>query len=311
MAFPIISEEDVRRIISPGDAIAAVREAHEALAAKRTINVPRSRARAGRFCLHSLSAIDTDHDLAGAKVYSSLGSMAASHVLLYRTSTGELLAMIEAAELGRLRTAGAAVLSAQVMAPSTSHVLGIIGAGFQAEGVVRAFLSPESGFSFSRVLLASRSEDRCREAAAHLTTNCGQTVEAAPSVREVCSSADILVTATTSSEPLFEHAWLTSVRHIAALGANSLARRELPTRTLLSASLLAVDDIDTAKLECGNLLPAVEAGRAHWTHLCELGSLLRSSPPTVASGYTVFLSHGLGAQDLHLARVVYDRFAGR
>jgi ornithine cyclodeaminase/alanine dehydrogenase-like protein (mu-crystallin family) len=200
-----ITEARVLELITPEDALSAVRRAHLALQAGRAINTVRSRSRAALTSVHTMSAIDLDGNYAAAKVYSAVGPMVSCHVLLYQASSGELLAAIEGKELGRLRTAAAPVAAAQAVAPA-ARSLAVIGSGFQASGVIEAFSHPASAYSFSEIRVASRHPEKARSLASAFPP--GANVRSCQSAEEACSGAEIVVTATTSSTPASKHSGL-------------------------------------------------------------------------------------------------------
>ncbi|MCB0359797.1 MAG: hypothetical protein KDD44_09175, partial [Bdellovibrionales bacterium] len=134
----LISEQQVQETLTAADALTAVEDAHRALQKGRAQNIVRVRTRGPEMSLHSLSAFSTDLNLAAIKIYSATRNAVRPHVLLYDGRSGDLLAMIEAAELGRLRTAAASALVVKLLAYRKPTTAAIIGTGFQAAGVLRA-----------------------------------------------------------------------------------------------------------------------------------------------------------------------------
>lgn len=308
----LISEADVSRLVNAETAFRTTRDAHVALHQGTSVNQVRSRSRAGKASVHTMSAIDIEGDFSAAKVYAAAGKMAASHVLLYRASSGELLAIIEAVELGRLRTAAASAVAAHSL--STNHsekTLGIIGSGFQAEGVLRAYLDSSSGFAFESVFVWSRNAEHAKRFAGDAARLYDRQVMCTKTAEELVRRSALVVTATTSSEPVIEADWLGHTTHISAIGSNSLVRRELPPRVVLSAAPLVVDDIEVAKAESGNLLGAIETGKLQWRSVVELGAIIVHVEPRVPNTYSVFCSHGLAVQDLFLAKEIYHRYTAQ
>ena len=109
----------------------------------------------------------------------------------------------------------------------------------------------------------SRKPERREEFARHMAEKLGLGVRAAATARECVEAADIVVTATSSKEPVLESAWIAPGSHINAAGSNWADRRELPTDLVLGrADLIAVDSVEVAKLESGDILiPLREVGR--------------------------------------------------
>jgi len=302
MAFQI-SEAEVQQRLGAKEAFEAVRRAHLALAGANAVNVVRTRARVHSGILHNMSSASSELELACAKVYLSTAKGFTSHILLYDLKSGELLHLIEANELGRLRTAATSALASATLFGTSIPSLGVIGTGFQAEGVLRSYAL---NLPFAQALVYGRNEERRVLFAEKMTKELHLPVSAVSSTQEILQNSDVLVTVTNASEPVFGIEELGRVKHIAALGSNSLARREIPPRAITQAKCLVVDAIEAAKKESGNLLVPVEQGRIQWSQFQELGSLLNSPKPN-PNELSIFFSHGLAAQDLYLAAKLIGR----
>jgi ornithine cyclodeaminase len=113
---------------------------------------------------------------------------------------------------------------------------------------------------------------------------------------------------TKSATPVLLGDWLEPGQHVNAAGSNALTRRELDLRAVQRCELIAVDSRETARKECGDLLPLVEAGWAHWESLAEIGEIAAGLRPgrTSDQQITLYESHGMAIQDLYTARKVYD-----
>ena len=304
-----ITESDVAALVTPADALEAVTRAHLALSSGKSSNIVRVRARLPKFSLHTMSAASPECGMAAVKSYTATPKGVRSLVLLYELESGELLATIEANELGRLRTAAASVVAAkQLLGARSASTLALIGTGYQAEGVVRAYLD-HSGLPVT-VSVFSRNPESCKAFAQRCGKAFGSEIHAAHSAAEAIQNADIVVSVTTSSQPVVELEWLKEAKHVSALGSNALSRREIPPNVVTAASLIVVDSIDAAKAESGNLLAPIESGRIQWNGIKELGSVIRSGTEAPANGYSIYCSHGLAIQDLFLAATIYQKSGG-
>lgn len=304
-----ITEEQVRSALSPEAAFEAVMQAHRDLAAGSADNTVRARARSSRMSLHSLSAASESIGFAAVKVYSASRSGVQSIVLLYETESGRLVATIEANELGRQRTSAASAVAAAALGGPSPCRLGLIGAGYQGWGVLEAFCRENFAFEVQSIAAYSRTASKLGDFCARAKERFSRSVLAADSAEEVCRNSDILVLATTSSQPVVAADWLDSIRGICALGSNALSRTELPARAVTAASPIVVDSVDVAKLEGGNLLAPIENGKLRWAQVAELGDLLCGRTPLPAAARFLFCSHGLAVQDLYAAHSVYTRFS--
>ena len=304
-----ISESDVLKAVSPSEALILVERAHRDLQDGTAVNVVRSRARSNKFTLHSLPSLSTILGYSAIKVYSSIGAMAACHVLLYKISNGELVAMIEARELGRLRTAAAAIIAAGI---STSNALGkvlIVGAGYQGEGLIHSLATQADSLGVESISVSARNFEKLKVTSKELAAKYHLNIAPVLDLNAADQLVKTIFLATTAVDPISVPTSMTSLRHISSLGANSLVRREISSETIVRATRIIVDDIEVAKVESGSLLPLIESGKKNWNQILTLGHYIeqRGCPSKDSQGYRVFLSHGLGVQDLYLAASVYEK----
>ena len=128
-----LSEDDVRTVVTPGDAVEAIESCFERMARGVVQIAPRRRLELEDGRLADMAASDLELGYAGAKVYAGFGEGAAFVVALFSVSEPELVALIEADHLGRLRTGAASGVAAKHLAREDARSLGVIGCGSQAE----------------------------------------------------------------------------------------------------------------------------------------------------------------------------------
>src|SRR5262249_43449218 len=90
---------------------------------------------------------------------------------------------------------------------------------------------------------------------------------------------DVVITATTSREPVLHGDWLAEGTHLNVVGSNFVGKSEIDHATLRRAALIAVDSKDQARQEAGDLVSALEAGVIHWADVHELGAILTGRFP--------------------------------
>jgi ornithine cyclodeaminase/alanine dehydrogenase-like protein (mu-crystallin family) len=116
--------------------------------------------------------------------------------------------------------------------------------------------------------------------------------------------ADIVATATSAKDPVLESAWIEAGTHINAMGSNQALRRELPSDLIARAELIAVDSIEQAKIEAGDLLLApVDWGDRRIVELANVDARPAGLP------VTIFKSLGLGVEDVAAAAFVYEQLS--
>jgi len=301
----LISEEEVRRHLPMRDAIEAVREAFAGLAEGASLNQPRRRlVLPTKAVLHSMAG--SHGGWFGTKIYSTHPEHGAHFlVALYEAETARPVALFEANALGQIRTGAATGVATNLLAEPEASALGIIGSGFQARTQVEAVMAVRP---IRKVRVWSRTAERREEFAAWCRERLEVEASAAASAREAVEGADIVVTATNAREPVLEAGWVRENALVNAIGSNQPKRRELPTELVKQAALIAVDSLEQAKIESGDLLLALPVERWKELPLAELAELVKCGeefcPPP---GVRIFESHGLGVQDVAVAALVYER----
>ncbi len=303
-----LAESDVRQLLPMRDAVRLVREAFMQLAAGEAWNQPRRRlALPTHATLHYMAGAEGGYF--GAKIYSTHPAHGAHFIfLLYRAEDAQLLAVIQANHLGQIRTGAASGVATDALAGPEAKVVGMIGAGVQARTQLEAMLAVRP-VRLARVW--SRSLERRSRFAAACARDFGIPVAAAASAREAVSSADIVITVTNSREPVIDSSWIGANSHINAVGSNQAQRRELPADLIRRADLIAVDSLEQARMESGDLLMAL--GESEWSRVVELQEVVagRLVVPRRPGQITVFKSNGLAVEDVVCAGYVYQRAVER
>jgi alanine dehydrogenase len=269
-----------------------VEDSFRRLAAGEIENVPRYRVRLDGGALAVMSAVDRERGLACVKTYVAHEEGASFVVVLFER--GETRAVIEADRLGQLRTGAASAVAAKHLAPPGARALGVIGCGWQARSQVACIREALPGLE--EVVAYCRSEDRlaefCREVGA----------EPGESHRDP-AAADVVVTITTSRDPVLRGEWLQAGALVCAAGANRPRARELDNTVLERAAFVCCDSVDDAKIESGDLIEPVEQGVLDWLEVHELQEVVAGEVSGRQSDddIVVFKSNGLAAWDLAAA----------
>lgn len=295
-----LSENDVKKLLTVEMAMAAVESAHRDLALGQAVDTPRARSRLPQTALHILQGALPAQGVLGYKAYTSNRSGNRFLVHLFDAASGRLRAVIESDYLGMIRTGAASGLGAKWLARPESKVAGVFGAGWQAEGHIRAICA---ALPLERIKVFSRKSDRLQAFCQRMSAVTGVAVVPAASPEEVVRGSDLLGTVTTAALPLFDADWLEPGTHINAAGSNALIRQELSESTVKRCDLIAVDAVATALAEAGDLFPLLEKGRLQARQLIELGDVMigRQTGRTSVEQITLFESQGLAIQDLAVA----------
>ena len=219
-------------------------------------------------------------------------------VVVMDATTGERLGLLEGGVVTARRTAALSMLAARELAQRPDGPLLIVGAGTQGRAHLDAF---RAGLGVSRAFIASRSQENAVSLAGH-ARSLGMEAEAVEGPGEVLDNVSLVVTATTSKEPVLPGKIPEGV-FVAAVGAFEPEAAELPPALISSTSQIFVDTMEGAKEEAGDLIQAKRAGAFAWENATELVEALRLS--TRHTGMVVFKSVGHALWDLAAARTAF------
>ena len=301
-----LNEAEVSSLLDMPLVMSAVELVMMAHARGEVVDYPRQRVRMPGSMTHLLQAGLPHERLSGFKVYTSAGGQNRFWVHLFDADSGAALAVLEADRLGMMRTGAAGGLATRCLARENAAVVGVFGAGWQAEGQILALSELKS---WTVIKVFARNTARVEAFCARMRDLTGQNIVPAASAEETVRDSDVVVNITTSPKPLFEAAWLKEGAHITAAGSNSLVRQEISEAVLRQVDLICVDSRETAVREAGDLLPLTEKGRGRPEQWAELGEILCGMRPgrRHPSQLTLFESQGLGIQDLAVAARVLER----
>lgn len=288
------TEADVAQLLTPAAAYAAVEASFLRLARGEVDNPPRVRTpiHGGQFAV--MPCVDRGLGLAGLKAYVWTPGATPFVVVLMRIDPAELVAVVEAELLGRLRTAAASAVAARQLARRGAGSLGVLGCGRQAAAHVTALRAALP--SLRRVVAY------CRDGAA-LRAFCAEHECEPAAGPEEAGRCDVVVVATTSVTPVLQGSWIAAGAAVIAVGANDPAARELDDGVIGRASFVCVDSREQAREEAGDVIAAVGAGALAWEDVHELQDVVAGTLPGRGSegDVVVFKSSGLAAWDLAAA----------
>jgi ornithine cyclodeaminase/alanine dehydrogenase-like protein (mu-crystallin family) len=289
-----LSEADVTELVSPATAVDAIEACFLRMAAGAVEIAPRRRLPLTAGVLADMAAADAELGLAGGKLYAATSVATTFVVCVFDAESSELVAVLEADRLGQLRTGAASGVAARHLARSGASSLGVIGCGWQAEtqvACVRAALP-----SIERVVAYCRTPEA-------LASFCERTGAVPGESHRDAAKADVVVTITSSRDPVLRGEWLSPGTLVAAAGANVVTRRELDNAVLQRATFVCCDWLEQAKLESGDLVEPVAAGILDWLEVHELHEVVsgRLGGRQSDDDIVVFKSNGLAAWDVALA----------
>jgi ornithine cyclodeaminase/alanine dehydrogenase-like protein (mu-crystallin family) len=296
-----LTEAEVESLLGPEDALNAVEGCFRRMAAGAVENRPRYRLRLENGTLAVMSAADLELGYAGLKSYAAFAGQGARFVVvLFEMRRPELAGLIEADRLGQLRTGAASGVAARYLARQGARSLGVIGCGRQAESQVLCIRAAVP--TIERVVVYCRTEERLRSFCERLGAEPGESHRDA-------AEQDVVVTATTSRDPVLRGEWLRPGALVCAMGANDRRSRELDNVVLERASFVCCDSLEQARIESGDLIEPVESGALDWLEVHELHEVVAGE---VAGRHAdddivVFKSNGIAAWDVAVGATVLER----
>ena len=327
-----LREDDVSTLLSMEDAISMVRRAFRSLAEGTGMNTPRVRPRLPRDAARAPRMLQTmsaalDGLGFGLKAYTVASGGVRFVVLLWDDVTGDLLAMLEADRLGVVRTGAASGVATERMARKEASVLAVYGSGHQAFAQLEAIRAIRP---ITELRVFSPTSEHRNALARRAESELGLDAAAVDEPAEAAKGADIVVTITNAAEPVVSSEWIAEGAHVVAAGSNRPQAAELDPAILARARLVAVDSREQARSEAGDVLRARQAGYdIRLEDLVELSELVAGSremqqdSPNTGTGrglsaaqsesdggagdLTVFESLGIAAEDVVVARFLYDR----
>jgi alanine dehydrogenase len=300
-----INEAEVRATLTMSMALEAVEEISRKQSTGEVVVHPRRRFELpGGGFFHYMAAADYAGGHIAMKQYTYSRGQVRFLVPLYAMQTGELLAMIEADYMGQLRTGAATGVATKYLARQDARVAAVIGSGGQARTQLEAIAAVRK---VDAVRVYGRNEERREKFASEMSERLSLKIAPVTTSAEAVRGADIVVTATTTSQPVVFGADLAHGVHINAIGANHANKRELDEEAVASADVIVVDSIEQSRQEAGDLIIAFKGDEACWTGVKRLSEVVAGKVPGRSSDseLTLFKSNGIASWDLAVATKVY------
>lgn len=303
----LLTESDVKAILTMPLALEAVEDSFRRLADGTAISQSRQRVRVpGQTLLNYMAAADAAGGYLGLKIYSISREGARFLIPLIAADSGDLVALIEADYLGQMRTGAASGVATRWMARQDARTAGIIGTGLQARTQLEAVALARK---LASVRAFGRDPRRREQFARDMTARLGIPVTPVSSAEEAVRGAQILITATTATQPVVEGRWLKPGVHINAIGVNVAQKREVDSETVLRSDVIAADSVEQSKIEAGDLIHAFGNDASRWDSVRELAEIIAGKVPgrTGPDQITFFKSNGIAIEDIVVAGRIYER----
>jgi ornithine cyclodeaminase/alanine dehydrogenase-like protein (mu-crystallin family) len=320
MKILILDSEQIRELLPMRDCIELMVDALSSLARDEVFQPLRTiiRPPEARGLLGLMPAYRTgDHGAFGMKAICvfpgnpAIGKDAhQGAVMLFSRETGEIIALMNASEITAIRTAAVSAVATRLLARDDAHELAIIGAGVQARTHLAAL---DAVREITQARVACRNIEHAQEVVLEMQPRFSFPIEAVKTNEEAVRGADLIVTATSSQEPVLYKDWISPGAHVNAIGTHSPNSREIDSATMAAARIF-VDRRESALNEAGDYLLAANEGLINAESIVgEIGELLIGTKQgrNSVDEITLFKSLGLAIEDVACAEYLYQKALSR
>lgn len=311
----ILSQNDLRQVLTMDEVIEAVERGFDEYKTGHClvpVRMPVKIKREDGIFLFMPAYLEKQNAF-GAKMISvfrgnparGLSTLQAAYMLNDPT-TGQLLALMDGILITAMRTGAASAVASRYLARNDSRVLGIIGTGAQARFQAEAICVVRP---IREIVTFDRNEETAQRFSETISQTLGIPAKVVASPRNAVIRSDILVTSTTSTEPVFNGDDLKPGTHVNAVGAYTPEMRELDDVTVEKARIV-VDTYEGCMAEAGDLLIPMRAGRLSSERIyADLGEIVLGQKPGRMENdeITLFESVGFALEDLVTARLAYQK----
>lgn len=304
-----LTSGDVDDLADPAEYVAAVRDAYRqvgggAPAEPRTKLVERDPAG----MLTTYAAILPETGAMGGYTYSAGFDAGDAWFMtpLFDAESGEPLALLDGASMNPFKTGATGAVGVDELAREDARICAVIGSSAQARGQLKATATVRD---FEAVRVFSSTAGHRRTFASEFDDRLSADVRAVGSAADAVDDADVVITATTATDPVLRNADLPEGVHVTAMGQYDRGKRELDAATVARATYVP-DLRERAFQDAGSFLAAREAGVVDDDHVhAELGEVVAGHSPgrTSSDEVTVFDSGGTGIETVAAAWMLYER----
>jgi ornithine cyclodeaminase/alanine dehydrogenase-like protein (mu-crystallin family) len=308
MANPLlwITEQDVVALVGLDEAIAALERGLVSLGEGRAFNVPKALAGWGDGAsMHSLGSGAPGLGYVGYKNWVHTKRGATAIFTMFNEADGSIVAVIEAAALGQLRTSAMTGVGTRWLADPAADDLALIGTGAQALTQVAAI---DAVRPLRRVRVWSPTDEKRRAFVANLSAHFDAKVEEANSLESATRDASIVTLVTRAKEPFLHAAMLAKGAHVNAVGAILPANAEFHQDIFARVDMMAVDDVPNVQRASREFIEHCGTATSDWSAVRPISDIIAKEEHRPAGcDLTLFKAMGMGLSDLSVAIMVLDR----
>jgi len=304
MSIPHIDDIVIDRLLSLSSIYEAVNVALIDWGNGDAANTIRVRASAKGQMASAMAAVAPPYS--GGKIYATKDGMFTFLNVLFDYQ-GNLLCTLDGDVLTRLRTPVLCQIAIEKFAPENSSKGSIIGAGRQGRHHLEMLMNTVK--SLDSIKIFDRKKDAA-QVLVDIAKSRGVRAEIAATPSEAINGAQIIITLTPATEPLFESEAVNSEALVCAVGSTKYDKCELPPKLMARAESVVCDDVEGSIIECGDLIRAVDEGFFRWEDAIEFKDVCAGNVNTsrANNSIVVFETQGLALQDVAAAGVAWEKY---
>jgi ornithine cyclodeaminase len=304
-----ITEADVASMLDMGAAMAALEQGLQLEARGEATNMSKTHVGWTGGNLHAIGASFGGAGVAGTKTWAYTPNGATPLLILFNSTSGSLLAVIEAFALGQMRTASASGVATKWLAKPEARTFGVIGTGEQALPQIAAVAAVRP---LETVRVFGRNAARRAAFAAKVRDELGLNVTGVDSVAAAADGAEIITLATRATEPFLRPSMVARGAHVNAIGAITPERAEFEPELLDRCDLIVADSVDQTKRLSREFMAYFGENRKPWSMVTPLSAVVaQEQRRPAAADVTLFKAMGMGISDLSLGIQCYRKAAER
>lgn len=298
----------ISRILTIGEMIEAIEDALKEVALGRGFELPRRRIHHPSRMIFGLLP-GSVRGAMGAYLQTDLDRRIHHEtVIVYSAETGEPLILYQDCAINEARTGAAGGIGAKNLARTAARTAGVIGSAIHAEAQLAALAAVRS---LSEAKVYSPTPEHRSAFAEKMSRELGIPVHAAADARAAVEAADVVITATSSKQPVIEGEWLAPGTHVTSIanGDRTRLRQEIDDATLRRASPIFVTSKETVCMNESDIFRAVRDHTISWDDVHEISSLLlgRTAGRTDDKQITLFKLQGTGIMDVAIGLAAYEK----
>jgi len=300
-----LGDSDIASLVTIGDAVDVLEHTYREVAAGTAHPLLRTQVRWDDGRMQALGGHLEGLQCAGVKQWTVTPQGAQPTIVLFSSVDGRVVAILEASQLGRIRTGATSGLATRYMAAADASVLLVIGTGRQALTQVAAVLHVRD---ITEVLVAGRNATKADAFAVELQERFAVSARAVATVAEAAAQADIITAVTNAIEPVLLLDMIGPGTHVNAVGAAVPHAAEVDPALLGAADAVAADSVTQVLADSREIRDAIDAHGLTPDEITGLDRIV-SGEVRATGDLTVFKSLGLGLADVALAELAWRRAA--